>query len=117
VVAPLRSSCSTLKLLELSRSFPYQHPAANGHAIGAVNVPLDQLTAAVKGGQLAADAQIALICQSGRRSAQAAVKLTKVHGFSNVVNVQGGGALSSSGDQLEVRYAGSSASDEIAAGI
>lgn len=64
---------------------------ANGHAVGAVNVPLDQVTTAVKAGQLpAADAPIAIICQSGRRSAQAAVKLTKVHGFTNVVNVQGG---------------------------
>lgn len=39
----------------------------NGHVVGAVNVPLDQLTAAVKGGQLpAAQEPIALICQSGR---------------------------------------------------
>lgn len=54
-------------------------------------MPLDQVTTAVKAGQLpAADSFIAIICQSGRRSAQAAVKLTKVHGYTNVVNVQGG---------------------------
>ena len=47
----------------------------NGHVVGAVNVPLDQLTAAVKAGQLpAAQEPIALICQSGR-CAKAAGKL------------------------------------------
>lgn len=66
-------------------------PAGHGHAEGAVNVPLDRLTEAVTGGQLpTTDAPIAVICQSGRRSAQAAVKLARVHGFENVVNVKGG---------------------------
>lgn len=62
-----------------------------GRAEGAVNVPLDQLTDAVNSGRLPdKDAPIAIICQSGRRSAQAAVKLARVHGFTNVVNVKGG---------------------------
>ena len=59
---------------------------------GAINVPLDSLSAAVKSGQLDEhrDSQVAVVCQSGRRSAQATVKLTKVFGWPTVVNVQGG---------------------------
>ena len=65
---------------------------AGGHVPGAVNVPLDSLSAAVKSGQLDQhrDSEVAVICQSGRRSAQATVKLTKVFGWPTVANVQGG---------------------------
>jgi len=64
---------------------------ASSHAEGAVNVPLDELTAAVKRGDLPPpDSQVCIICQSGRRSAQAAVKLGRVHNYSDVANVQGG---------------------------
>ena len=65
---------------------------AGGHVPGAVNVPLDSLSAAVKSGQFDQhrDSEVAVICQSGRRSAQATVKLTKVFNWPTVANVQGG---------------------------
>lgn len=63
---------------------------ARMHATGAVNIPLDELTGA-KGTKLPhEDTAICVICQSGSRSAQAAVKLGRVLGFTNVTNVEGG---------------------------
>lgn len=63
------------------------------HAVGAVNIPLDELTSEAKGGKLPhEDTPICVICQSGRRSAQAAVKLGRVLGFTDVTNVEGGTA-------------------------
>lgn len=58
----------------------------------AVNVPLDMLSDAVRAGQLDPyhSSSIAVVCASGQRSAQATVRLSKVFGFSNVVNVTGG---------------------------
>ena len=45
---------------------------AAAHAAGAVNVPLDELTAGVGRGDLPSpDTCVCVICQSGRRSAQA----------------------------------------------
>ncbi len=62
-----------------------------GHAKHAVNIPLDQLSKAVQDGDLKQQSvPLLCICQAGRRSAQAVVKLTKVHGFQDVVNVKGG---------------------------
>lgn len=46
---------------------------AAGHAPGAVNIPLDELPDHL--GELRGGAQIAAICQSGRRSAVAAEQL------------------------------------------
>ena len=63
-----------------------------GHAPSAVNIELDALSEAVKAETLKdwEDAPIAVICGSGKRSAQAAVRLSKVFGFKQVVNVKGG---------------------------
>ena len=63
-----------------------------GHAPSAVNIQLDALSEAVKAETLKdwEDAPIAVICGSGKRSAQAAVRLSKVFGFQQVVNVKGG---------------------------
>ena len=71
-----------------------QQEYAVGHVPGAVNIPLDGLSDAVRSGQLDRfrDLQrmICVICASGGRSAQATVRLTRVFGFSDVVNVAGG---------------------------
>ncbi len=60
---------------------------AAGHAARAVNIPLDTLMNNLD--RLEKKEPIYLICQSGRRSGQAAEMLIGV-GFSNVVNVMGG---------------------------
>lgn len=65
----------------------------SGHATKAVNIELDALADAVKAGTLddwKEQGPILVICQSGKRSAQAAVKLSKVFDFQQVVNVKGG---------------------------
>ena len=64
----------------------------SGHLPSALNVPLDKLSTCAKDGWLGdcKTRPIAVVCKSGSRSAQAAVKLTKVLGFEDVVNVSGG---------------------------
>lgn len=59
---------------------------------GALNIPLDRLSDAVRAGSLDqyTDSQIAVICASGQRSAQATVRLSKVFGFKHVTSVSGG---------------------------
>lgn len=64
-----------------------------GHAPASVNIELGALSEAVKAGTLdewREGGQLFVICQSGKRSAQAAVRLNKVFGFKQVVSVQGG---------------------------
>lgn len=64
-----------------------------GHATRAVNIELAALSDAVKAGTLddwKEEGPVLVICQSGKRSAQAAVKLSKVFNFQQVVNVKGG---------------------------
>ena len=65
-----------------------------GHVPGAVNIPLDGLSDAVRMGCLDdlkhPQRTICVICASGGRSAQATVRLTRVFGFPDVVNVAGG---------------------------
>ncbi|GIL43128.1 hypothetical protein Vafri_973 [Volvox africanus] len=64
-----------------------------GHIAGAFNLPLDpDLSAAVRNGSLDEfrDQPVAVVCGSGMRSGQATVRLSKVYGFSNVTNVNGG---------------------------
>jgi rhodanese-related sulfurtransferase len=53
----------------------------------AVNVPLQDLPARI--GELDRDAEIAVLCHSGHRSAYAVAFLAS-HGFANVHNVSGG---------------------------
>lgn len=63
-----------------------------GHVPLATNIPLDALSDAVRKGCLDSvkAGTIAVICASGGRSAQATVRLSKVFGFTDVVNVVGG---------------------------
>lgn len=58
-----------------------------GHASRAVNIPLDSLMSSLD--RLEKNEPIYLICQTGRRSGQAA-EMLKGAGFSNVINVTGG---------------------------
>jgi rhodanese-related sulfurtransferase len=60
---------------------------ARGHAKGARNIPLSQLTSRVK--DIPTNKDILLICQSGNRSMQAAAFL-KQQGIERVWNVSGG---------------------------
>ncbi len=64
----------------------------SGHVPSALNVPLNNLATCVRDGWLGdcKTRPVAVVCKSGSRSAQAAVKLSKVLGFENVVNVSGG---------------------------
>ncbi|KAF6257505.1 Rhodanese-like domain-containing protein [Scenedesmus sp. NREL 46B-D3] len=59
---------------------------------GAVSMPLDSLSDAVRAGQLDSfiDGHVAVVCASGQRSAQATVRLSKVFNFRRVSNVAGG---------------------------
>jgi len=59
---------------------------------GALSVPLEELSARAKAGELGAapSARLAVVCASGGRSAQAAVRLKRVLGFADVTNVRGG---------------------------
>jgi rhodanese-related sulfurtransferase len=63
-----------------------------GHVPQALNIALDGLSDAVRNGCLESvkSSTIAVICASGGRSAQATVRLSRVFGFSDVVNVVGG---------------------------
>jgi rhodanese-related sulfurtransferase len=60
---------------------------AAGHAYRARNIPVDQLTANLD--KLEKNEPVYLICQSGRRSKQAAEILSQ-NGFNSVFNVTGG---------------------------
>lgn len=60
---------------------------AGGHAARAVNIPLDTLMGSLD--RLEKNEPVYLICQTGRRSGQAAEMLNGA-GFSNVINVTGG---------------------------
>ncbi|KAK9831647.1 hypothetical protein WJX74_004196 [Apatococcus lobatus] len=79
-----------------------------GHVPSALNVPLDKLSTCAKDGWLGdcKTRPIAVVCKSGSRSAQAAVKLTKVLGFEDVVNVSGGteGWMTAGGSKMELLH-------------
>jgi rhodanese-related sulfurtransferase len=59
-----------------------------GHVPGAISMPLGSLPQAASK-RFASDAEILVICQSGRRSVRATKRLMKA-GFTNVRNVAGG---------------------------
>ncbi len=63
---------------------------ARGHAKGARNVPLSQLSRRIK--EIPANKDVLLICQSGNRSMQAAHVL-KSQGYERVSNISGGTAV------------------------
>ena len=63
---------------------------SRGHAKGARNIPLSQLSSRIK--DIPTNKDILLICQSGNRSLQAAAFL-KQHGIERVWNVSGGTAV------------------------
>lgn len=64
---------------------PHEYEA--GHIKGMKNIPLSTLKSDYKG--LSKDAEIALLCRSGKRSLQAA-NILKDYGYGNVVSVSGG---------------------------
>ncbi|MDD4912905.1 MAG: rhodanese-like domain-containing protein [Sideroxydans sp.] len=59
------------------------------HAVNAKLIPLGEVGARLKEVEAYKDKPVAVICRSGRRSAQA-VGILKDAGFTQVVNVQGG---------------------------
>eukprot|EP01023_Acetabularia_acetabulum_P021151 TRINITY_DN2106_c0_g1_i1.p2 TRINITY_DN2106_c0_g1~~TRINITY_DN2106_c0_g1_i1.p2 ORF type:complete len:226 (+),score=41.20 TRINITY_DN2106_c0_g1_i1:192-869(+) len=63
-----------------------------GHIDGATNVPFDALSMSIRNGEFDdfKKGKVAVICGYGNTSSQATVKLSKVFGFENVVNVFGG---------------------------
>ncbi len=74
---------------------------AGGHAARAVNIPLDTLMSNLD--RLEKNEPVYLICQSGRRSMQAA-EMLKEAGFNNVLNVAGGtNAWQSAGLPMETK--------------
>lgn len=84
-------NAATGEVLFLDVRTPQEYIA--GHAPDAVNIELASLSEAVKAGTLVdweEQGQIVVICGSGKRSAQAVVKLTKVFNFKDVINVKGG---------------------------
>ena len=62
---------------------------ADGHAPGAVNIPVDELKTRMSELEPHRDEAIFLICRSGVRSAQAQTQLLAA-GFTNPINVVGG---------------------------
>eukprot|EP01024_Parvocaulis_polyphysoides_P006687 TRINITY_DN11851_c0_g1_i5.p1 TRINITY_DN11851_c0_g1~~TRINITY_DN11851_c0_g1_i5.p1 ORF type:complete len:234 (+),score=37.57 TRINITY_DN11851_c0_g1_i5:122-823(+) len=88
-VADLRSKQSDFDLiLDIRHSSDFKA----GHIEGAKNIPFDALSMSVRNGDLDEfkKGQIAVVCGFGNSSSQATVKLSKVFGFENVVNVFGG---------------------------
>ncbi len=59
------------------------------HAVNAKLIPLGEVGARLKEIEAYKDKPVAVICRSGRRSAQA-VSILKESGFTQVVNVEGG---------------------------
>ena len=59
------------------------------HAVNAKLIPLGEVGARLKEIEAYKDKPVAVICRSGRRSAQA-VSFLKESGFTQVVNVEGG---------------------------
>jgi rhodanese-related sulfurtransferase len=62
---------------------------AQGHVIGAKNLPLDQLEEKLAQVVKSKSAQVVMVCQVGARSARAAVMARKL-GFENVQSLAGG---------------------------
>ena len=84
-----QSDAADLLLLDVRTPEEYRA----GHATNAVNIELDALSDAVRAGTLddwKEDGPVVVICQSGKRSAQATVRLSKVFNFQQVINVKGG---------------------------
>ena len=84
-------TAATGEVLFLDVRTPREYVA--GHAPDAINIELDALSEAVRAGTLVdweEQGQIVVICGSGKRSAQAAVRLSKVFNFKDVINVKGG---------------------------
>lgn len=82
----LSSQDATPVLIDVREDWEYR----GGHARGAKNIPLSQLSQRVQ--EIPEDREVLLICQSGHRSMQAAHFLQH-HGRNNVVNVTGGTTL------------------------
>lgn len=61
---------------------------AAGHAAGAVNLPLSELTSLYT--QIDPDRDAYIICHSGGRSAQACEYFEQALGWDNAINVKGG---------------------------
>ena len=58
-----------------------------------MSAPLEELSTRAKAGSFGArEAPLAVVCATGARSAQAAVRLKRVLGFADVTNVRGGTA-------------------------
>jgi rhodanese-related sulfurtransferase len=62
---------------------------AEGHAPGSILIPLGQLPSRLAEIKASEHKPVAVICRSGRRSAQAA-EILRQAGFTKVYNVQGG---------------------------
>eukprot|EP01026_Neomeris_dumetosa_P032569 TRINITY_DN2585_c0_g1_i5.p1 TRINITY_DN2585_c0_g1~~TRINITY_DN2585_c0_g1_i5.p1 ORF type:complete len:262 (-),score=18.41 TRINITY_DN2585_c0_g1_i5:184-855(-) len=64
----------------------------SAHIQHSMNIPFDALSMTIRNGDLDQykSGHIAVVCNSGSTSAQATVKLSKVFGFEEVVNVKGG---------------------------
>ena len=66
---------------------------ADVHLDKAINVPLEELGDACRAGRFDEwrdEGEVVCVCASGARSAQAAVKMRKVHGFASVASLRGG---------------------------
>lgn len=74
-----------------------------GHVPGAQNLELSKLSAKnLEDLGVQSNEKVYVICQSGRRSAQACVRMGKVFGYTDCVNVKGGTqAWIDSGEEVE----------------
>ncbi|SFE22357.1 Rhodanese-related sulfurtransferase [Paenibacillus algorifonticola] len=71
------------KLVDVRES----HEFKGGHITGAVNIPLSQLSKRL--GEIPQERQVYLYCQSGMRSKQAAMLLSR-SGYSQLAHLRGG---------------------------
>jgi rhodanese-related sulfurtransferase len=62
---------------------------AQGHIPGAINIPLQDVNAALESGQIDKNKPLVFICQSGARSYMAGL-LAITYGYEDVYNLQGG---------------------------
>ena len=81
------TSSSNWRILDVRTPEEYQQ----GHVPNAVNVELSKLTKnALESMNIDKQDKLFVICASGKRSAQASVRLSKVFGYQDITNVKGG---------------------------
>lgn len=95
----LRDGNPELQVLDVRTAEEYEQ----GHVPGALHLELSKLNAeGLEQLGLNTDQTVFVVCAGGKRSAQACVRMSKVFGYTDCVNVKGGtNAWVAAGEQVE----------------